>query len=83
MSIRPNIFNAFLLDRRLFQQWIVDSYVKVDKNRIEYVRNNQKQLLVDHSSNNANNIVTVQLAHLTCEGYIMMSMHTVITYAIT
>ena len=63
MSVRPDIFNAFLLGRRLFQQWIVGSYVKVEKDRIEYVRNNQKQLrvdsyqgLVDHLINNANNM---------------------------
>ena len=63
MSERPDIFNPFLLGRRLFQQWIIDSCVKVERDRIEYVRNNQKQLrvesyqgLVDHSSNNANNM---------------------------
>ena len=62
MSVSPDIFNAFLLGHRLFQQWIVDGYVKVEKDRIEYVPNNQKQWqvksyqgLVDHLSNNANN----------------------------
>ena len=62
ISIRPDTFNAFLLGRRLFQQWIVDSYVKVEGDRIEYIRNNQKQLrvesyqgLLDHLNHTANN----------------------------
>ena len=57
------IFNAFLLGRRLFQKWIVDSYVKIERDRIEYIRRNQKQLrvesyqgLVDHLNNTANDM---------------------------
>lgn len=54
MAIRDD-FNIFLLGRRLFQQWIVDSYVKVEKDRIQYCKNNQTRLraesyqgLIDH-----------------------------------
>ena len=43
IAIRDD-FNPFLMGRRLFQQWIVDSYVKIEKDRIEYCRSNQKQL---------------------------------------
>ncbi|XP_044591402.1 uncharacterized protein LOC123269633 [Cotesia glomerata] len=32
------------MGRRLFQQWVVDSYVKIEKDRINYCRNHQKQL---------------------------------------
>lgn len=36
MTIREfEEFNVFILDRRLFQWLIVDSYVKIEKNRID------------------------------------------------
>ncbi|KYM96549.1 ATP-dependent DNA helicase PIF1 [Cyphomyrmex costatus] len=37
-------FNTFLRGRRLFQQWLVDSYVKIEKDRINYCKNHQKEL---------------------------------------
>ena len=43
IGIRSDTFNAFLSGRRLIQQWIVDSYVKIERNLIEYIRRNQKQ----------------------------------------
>lgn len=36
MAIRDNELKIFVLGRRLFQQWLVDSYVKIEKVRIEY-----------------------------------------------
>ena len=34
MAIR-DVFNVFILGRRLFhQQWFVDNYVKIERNRI-------------------------------------------------
>ena len=63
IGIRSDPYNTFLLGRRLFQQWIVDSYVKIERDHIEYIRRNQKQLrmesyqgLVDHLNNTANDI---------------------------
>lgn len=46
MAIRYE-FNVFLLDRRLFQQWLVDSYVKIEKDRINYCKNHQTKLLTE------------------------------------
>ena len=43
MGIR-NDFNVFLMGRRLFQQWIVHSYVKIEKDRIFHCKSNQTQL---------------------------------------
>ena len=37
-------FNAFITGRRLMQQWVVDSYVKFEKDRLQYLKSNQKQL---------------------------------------
>ncbi|XP_044596977.1 uncharacterized protein LOC123273602 [Cotesia glomerata] len=54
LAIRDD-FNVFLMRRRLTQQWIVDSYVKIEKDRLNYCKFNQKKLraesyqgLVDH-----------------------------------
>ena len=47
IAIRDNEFNQFLMGRRLFPQWIVDFYVKIEKNRIQYVKNHQKEIRAD------------------------------------
>ncbi|XP_071643019.1 uncharacterized protein [Temnothorax longispinosus] len=61
IAIRDN-FNIFVMGRRLFQQWLVDSYVKIEKDRINYCKQNQKQLrvetyqgLIDYLAHAANN----------------------------
>jgi len=62
MAIRDE-FNVFLLERRLFQQWLVDSYAKMEKDRIDYCKNHQKELrtetyqgLRDYLQTTANNL---------------------------
>ncbi|XP_058789684.1 uncharacterized protein LOC131663341 [Phymastichus coffea] len=47
MAIRPDEFNPFIMGGRLFQQWVVDSYVKVEKDRIQYCKDHQKELKAD------------------------------------
>ncbi|XP_034945108.1 uncharacterized protein, partial [Chelonus insularis] len=69
-----NEFNVFLMGRRLFQQWVVDSYVKTEKDRLNYLRNNQKQLraesyqgLIDHLNkcrNSENNDNTTNIGKM-------------------
>ncbi|XP_043474383.1 uncharacterized protein LOC122506333 [Leptopilina heterotoma] len=61
MASRDN--NVFLKGGRLFQQWIVDSYVKIEKDRRNFSRNNQKKLradtyegLIDHLQKRANDL---------------------------
>ncbi|XP_051158478.1 uncharacterized protein LOC127279882 [Leptopilina boulardi] len=44
IAIRDNEFNQFLLGGRLFQQWVVDNYVKIEKDRLKFCANNQGQL---------------------------------------
>ncbi|XP_015124926.1 uncharacterized protein LOC107046742 [Diachasma alloeum] len=39
-----NGFNPILHGRKLFQQWIVDNYVKVERDRTNFIRFNQKKL---------------------------------------
>ncbi|XP_036150735.1 uncharacterized protein LOC118648518, partial [Monomorium pharaonis] len=62
MAIRDD-FNVFLLGRRLFQQWLVDNYVKIEKDRMNFCRAHQKELrsetyqgLIDYMQNMANNL---------------------------
>ncbi|XP_058790186.1 uncharacterized protein LOC131663673 [Phymastichus coffea] len=47
MAIRLDEFNPFIIGGRLFQQWVVDSYVKVEKDRIQYCKDHQKELKAD------------------------------------
>ena len=47
IAIRADEFNPILLGRRLFQQWIVDSYVKIEKDRIQFCKDHQKELRAD------------------------------------
>ncbi|XP_031789010.1 uncharacterized protein LOC116417955 [Nasonia vitripennis] len=47
MAIRNHEFNQFLMGRRLFQQWIIDFYVKIEKDRIQYIRGHQKEIRAD------------------------------------
>ena len=47
IAFRPNEFNPFLHGRRLYQQWIVDTHVKVDRDNILWVKKNQKKLKAD------------------------------------
>lgn len=44
-------FNPFLTGSRLFQQWIVDNYVKIEKDRLEYCRSHQRELRCDTYQN--------------------------------
>ncbi|XP_053149066.1 uncharacterized protein LOC128343664 [Hemicordylus capensis] len=60
LSIR-DVYNPFLNAGRLTQQYIVDTYVKTEANRLNYVRQNQPKLrvekysgLMDHLNNEAN-----------------------------
>ncbi|XP_011859010.1 PREDICTED: uncharacterized protein LOC105556523, partial [Vollenhovia emeryi] len=46
IAVRDN-FNVYLMGKRLFQQWLVDSYVKIEKDRINWCKENQKQLRVE------------------------------------
>jgi len=45
--MRPGIFNPILLGKRLFQQFAVDTYVKIESARLDYFRNKQDQIRAD------------------------------------
>uniref|UniRef100_K3Z2Q3 ATP-dependent DNA helicase n=1 Tax=Setaria italica TaxID=4555 RepID=K3Z2Q3_SETIT len=45
--MRPGIFNPILYGNRLFQQFAVDTYVKIESSRLDYIRNNQDILRAD------------------------------------
>ncbi|XP_072150844.1 uncharacterized protein [Setaria viridis] len=46
-QMRPGIFNPILYGNRLFQQFAVDTYVKIESSRLDYIRNNQDILRAD------------------------------------
>jgi hypothetical protein len=43
----PGIFNPILHGRRLFQQFAVHTYIKIESSRLDYIRNNQAQIRAD------------------------------------
>ncbi|EEC71179.1 hypothetical protein OsI_03059 [Oryza sativa Indica Group] len=46
-QMRRGIFNPILHGGLLFQQFAVDMYIKVESSRLDYVRNNQKEIRAD------------------------------------
>ena len=46
-QIRQGIFNPILYGKRLFQQFAVDSYVKIENSCLDFIRNNQDTVRAD------------------------------------
>ena len=46
-QMRPGIFNLTLFGGRLFQQFAIDTYIKIESSRLDYMRNNQDTLRSD------------------------------------
>ncbi|PWZ10229.1 ATP-dependent DNA helicase PIF1 [Zea mays] len=46
-QIRPGVFNPILHGKRLFQQFAVDTYIKIENSRLDYIRKNQDRLRAD------------------------------------
>ncbi|ONM40046.1 hypothetical protein ZEAMMB73_Zm00001d044149 [Zea mays] len=47
VSIRPGVFNPILHGKRLFQQFAVDTYIKIESSRLDFIRKNQDRLRAD------------------------------------
>ena len=45
--MRLGIFNPILFGGRLFQQFAVDTYIKIESSHLDYMRNNQDTLRAD------------------------------------
>jgi hypothetical protein len=43
-QIRPGIFNPILYGNRLFQQFVVDTYIKIESSRLDYICNHQTEI---------------------------------------
>ncbi|AQK68964.1 hypothetical protein ZEAMMB73_Zm00001d015454 [Zea mays] len=46
-QIRPSIFNPILHGKRLFQQFAVDTYIKIESSRLDFIRKNQDRIRAD------------------------------------
>ena len=46
MQVRERIFNILLFGGRLFQQWVVDMYVKIESMRLDWYSNPDNQKLI-------------------------------------
>nr|XP_051194446.1 uncharacterized protein LOC127307725 isoform X1 [Lolium perenne] len=47
VQMRRGIFNPILYGKRLFQQYVVDMYMKVEGARLDYIRGHQKEIRAD------------------------------------
>ncbi|ONM22501.1 hypothetical protein ZEAMMB73_Zm00001d005991 [Zea mays] len=47
MRIRPGVFNPILHGKRLFQQFTVDTYIKIESSRLDFICKNQDRLRAD------------------------------------
>jgi hypothetical protein len=45
--MHPGIFNPILYDKRLFQQFAVETYIKIESSRLDYIRNHQDDISAD------------------------------------
>jgi hypothetical protein len=45
--MRPGIFNPILYVKCMFQQFAVDTYVKIERSRLDFIRNNQDNVRAD------------------------------------
>ncbi|PWZ26234.1 ATP-dependent DNA helicase PIF1 [Zea mays] len=46
-QIRPGVFNPILHGKRLFQQFAVDTYIKIESSHLDFIRKNQDRLRAD------------------------------------
>jgi hypothetical protein len=46
MQIRDGVFNVFFRGRRLFQQWVVDIYIKIESMRLDWYSNPDNQKII-------------------------------------
>ncbi|KAM0870498.1 hypothetical protein ACQ4PT_039966 [Festuca glaucescens] len=46
-QMRPGIFNPILHGKRLFQQFAVDTYIKIENSRLDYMWNHQDKIRAD------------------------------------
>ncbi|XP_043463735.1 uncharacterized protein LOC122499439 [Leptopilina heterotoma] len=71
LGVRNN--NVFLQGGRLFQQWLVDNYVKIEKDRINFCRFNQKTLRADTYQGFGTQGWTDNIAHVKRRGRVTRS----------
>jgi hypothetical protein len=46
-QIRPRVFNPILHGKRLFQQFVVDTYIKIESSRLDFICKNSDRLRAD------------------------------------
>uniref|UniRef100_A0A453JKG8 ATP-dependent DNA helicase n=1 Tax=Aegilops tauschii subsp. strangulata TaxID=200361 RepID=A0A453JKG8_AEGTS len=46
-QMRPGIFNPILFGKRLFQQFAVDTYIKIENSRLDYIWGHQDKIRAD------------------------------------
>ena len=44
--MRRGVFNTMLYGKRLFQQYVVDMYIKVESSRLDYIKNTRNKYVL-------------------------------------
>ena len=47
LALKKDTYNPFILGRKLFQQYCVDQYVRVENDRMKYIRDHQKEICAE------------------------------------
>jgi hypothetical protein len=50
-QMHPRIFNPILYSKHLFQQFAVDTYIKIEISRLDYIHNHHKEIRADLTKN--------------------------------
>ena len=63
LAIQKNIFNVHLHARKLLQQWIVDSYLQIEANNVNFIKQNQKKLRIEQYQGLMDYLITTLIHH--------------------
>lgn len=63
LAVRPGVFSPIHAAGKLTQQYVVDTYVRVEGNRMEFLRQNQDKLRVDLYQGLLDHVATVGDVH--------------------
>ena len=61
MQVRRGLFNILLVEGRLFQQWAVDMYIKIESMRLDWYSNPANQKLIRAELYQVREMLSIQI----------------------
>eukprot|EP00267_Zea_mays_P051497 XP_020404453.1 uncharacterized protein LOC109944185 [Zea mays] len=59
-QIRPGVFNPILHGKRLFQQFAVDTYIKIESSRLDFIRHDRASVVMRDASKENDDVDEIQ-----------------------